>query len=213
MVSVCNNLAFGKVDEKSDIDLFIVAEKDRLFIVRTLVTFFLHLIGMRRHGRKVAGRFCLSFFVDDSYLDLSKIAIENDIYLAYWIKTMVPVIDDGLYIRFLNHNKWVDDYFDGHNVKAVPQRLIMLNVHDVTRRVLNFLLDGLIGDVVEWLLRKWQIKRASEKAKKVLNGASLVIGPNILKFHNIDRRKEYRDKWFAKYNNFEKLTKDRFLSL
>ncbi|MBI4231920.1 hypothetical protein HY605_01695, partial [Candidatus Peregrinibacteria bacterium] len=100
MLAVCNNLAFDRVTAGSDIDLFIVAKKGRLFIVRTLVTGVLHVLGVRRHGDKVAGRFCLSFFVDDCALDLKKLAIERDIYLAFWIFSMKPVIDDGVSEKF-----------------------------------------------------------------------------------------------------------------
>src|SRR3989338_10492249 len=96
LVAVCNNLAFGKVKEKSDIDLFIIAKSGRLFTVRILVTGILHCLGVRRHGKKIAGRFCLSFFVDDKNLNLEPIAIDKDVYLAYWIKNIRPVLDDGI---------------------------------------------------------------------------------------------------------------------
>jgi len=88
MVSVCNNLAFSKVREGSDIDIFIIAKNGRLFLVRSFVTFLLQILGVRRHGKKISKRFCLSFFIDESVMDLSKIALENDIYLAFWIKIL-----------------------------------------------------------------------------------------------------------------------------
>ncbi len=115
MASVCNNLAFGKVDEKSDIDIFIIAKKGRLFFVRTFVTFLLHICGVRRHEDKINGRFCLSFFIDDYDLSLEKIANENDIYLAYWVKSMIPLIDDGVSSEFLDKNLWAKRYFENEN--------------------------------------------------------------------------------------------------
>ncbi|MFA6918119.1 MAG: hypothetical protein WC285_04815, partial [Candidatus Gracilibacteria bacterium] len=171
MVAVCNNLAFGKVDAKSDIDLFFVAKKGRLFIVRTFVVLFLHLCGVRRHGNKIAGRFCLSFFVDDSFLNLSSIAIKNDIYLAYWIKTMVPVLNDGIYSKFVEKNEWIEEYFENDEKYG---RLRILG--SFRKGLLYFMLNGVFGNFVEFVLKKWQIRRASKKMSKAGAEASIIIG-------------------------------------
>jgi predicted nucleotidyltransferase len=210
MVAVCNNLAFGKVDEESDIDLFIVSEKGRLFMVRFLVTLILQLKGVRRHGKEVAGKFCLSFFVDEEFMNLKKIAIENDIYLSYWIKTIVPVIDDGVYLKFIDENKWTDDFFAEKTSRDDHQKI---EINSGYKKIWTWVLNGVFGDFLEFVLRKWQMKRAKIKAEKADGKASLLIQEHILKFHNIDRRSYYRDLWFAKYGVGSKLTKEKFLSL
>lgn len=214
MVAVCNNLAFGKVDSKSDIDLFIVAKTGRLFFVRTVVTLLLHIRGVRRHGNKVAGRFCLSFFVDDSFLDLSKIAIENDLYLAYWVKTMVPIINDGVFEKFVSKNGWVDDYFENTSgIERERSSELVVNELRSNNEFWTWMFDGVIGDLAESVLKKWQMRRASKKALRAGERASLLVEEHVLKFHNVDRRKFYRDKWLDKYGESAKLTSDRFLSL
>jgi hypothetical protein len=43
--------------------------------------------------------------------------------------------------------------------------------------------------------------------------ASIIIGEHILKFHNVDRRLEYRKKWIDKYGDSVKLTREKFLAL
>jgi hypothetical protein len=41
-------------------------------------------------------------------MDMSKIAIEDDIYLYYWIYYMKPIFTrGGIYERFLEANNWV----------------------------------------------------------------------------------------------------------
>jgi len=211
MVAVCNNLAFGKVDERSDIDLFIVAKRGRLFIVRLFVTFLLHVMGVRRHGDKVAGRFCLSFFVDEDFLDMKGIAIDNDIYLAFWVRTMVPVIDDGVSGEFLNANGWVVRYFE-EDFEMDGSRVV--GSGGFLSKIFGWILGGWFGDKVEKVLKKWQMGRAKKKALEVdVNVASLVVEDHILKFHNVDRRREYRKKWFDKYGVKEKLDLEKFLSV
>lgn len=198
MVAVCNNLAFGKTDEKSDIDLFIVAKDGRLFIVRFLVTISLHLLGVRRYGKKVAGRFCLSFFIDDSGLNLSDIAIKQDIYLKMWVRTMKPVLNDGVYGDFISANVWANP--------------VVIQVEKVSLGT-SFLLNGRFGDFIERLLKNWQLKRAKIKKTSLRNSDGIIVNEHILKFHNIDRRKLYRKKWFAKYGKSSPLTLAKFRAI
>lgn len=215
MVSVCNNLAFGNVDEESDIDLFIVAKKGRLFLVRIFVTFILHFLGVRRHGNKVSSRFCLSFFVDEEGLNFSMIALKNDVYLAYWICSMVPLINDGIVDKFLNENVWAKNYFENVDDFRIKTDRVLKNkwIKNVLRKFLEFVFNGRFGDFVENRLKKWQLRRANKKAKMVGPGASIVVSDHILKFHNVDKRSSYREKWINKYGVSAKLTKERFLSL
>ncbi|MBI2634689.1 hypothetical protein HYW82_03420 [Candidatus Peregrinibacteria bacterium] len=306
MVAVCNNLAFGRVRAASDIDLFIVAREGHLFTVRIFVTAILHIFGVRRHGEKIAGRFCLSFFVDDSALDLSTIAIEKDIYLAYWVKNLVPIIDDGVYGEFLRKNEWVDGYFEeGEILKQVQDDTKQVQddtkqvqddtkqvqddtkqvqddtkqvqddtkqvqddtkqvqddtkqvqddtkqvqddtkqvqddtkqvqddtkqVQDDTKQVQDDTIrdDMVVQDMVrqahhdnfEWIfgkrfekiMKKWQMKRAVEKRGIAGNEASLVITDHMLKFHNIDRRRQYRNEWFKRYGE-AKISREKFLKI
>ncbi len=211
MVAVCNNLAFGKVDERSDIDLFIIAKRGRLFIVRTFVTLILHVLGVRRHNEKVAGRFCLSFFVDEDGMDMRRIALEDDIYLAYWAKTMISLIDDGVSDEFVKINSWMGKYFDDD---LVIDKSKVVTKENLLRKIFAWTLGGWMGGKIEKMLMKWQMRRAREKMVGVnMDVASLVVEEHILKFHNVDRRKEYRKKWFDKYDQQVKIDGEKMLSL
>ncbi len=211
LVAVCNNLAFSKINKKSDIDLFIIARENRLFIVRLFLTFVLQILRVRRHRNKISGRFCLSFFVDDSFLDLSSIAIENDIYLAFWIKSMKPIIDDGISNDFLLKNLWACEYFENKNDFELDLSKKIKN-KSFLKKFFEFILNRGFGDFLENKLKKWQINRAKKKALQADENSSLIINENILKFHNLDRRKEYRNKWVEKYGDL-KINDERFLGI
>lgn len=211
MVAVCNNLAFGKVDERSDIDLFIIAKPGRLFIVRTFVTLILHVFGVRRYNEKVAGRFCLSFFVDEDGMDMRRIALENDIYLAFWMKTMIPLLDDGVSEEFVKINSWMSEYFDDD---LVIDKSRVVNKESLLRKIFAWTFGGWIGNKIEKMLMRWQLRRAKEKMIGInMEVASLIVEEHILKFHNVDRRKEYRKKWFDKYGQQVKIDGEKMLSL
>lgn len=216
MVSVCNNLAFSTVDEKSDIDLFIVAKTRRLFTVRMFVTALLHVLGVRRHHDKVSGRFCLSFFIDETEMNLEKIALDNDIYLAYWLRSMLPVIEseEGFSDRFLTKNFWISPYFEAFSDASLrKERLINGNfLSSLLRRGFEFVLSGRLGSFIESKLKTWQLRRAHIKAMDAENEASLIISEHMLKFHNVDRRRKYRRIWTDTYGT-EKLNDQKFRAM
>lgn len=212
MTAVCNNLSFGKAENGSDIDLFIVAENGRLFTVRTFVTFLFHFFGVRRHGNKIAGRFCLSFFADDSALNLENIAISEDIYLAFWIKSILPLIDDGVSHEFISANTWARRFFEkSEDFKIDRSRLIYKK--SFMGRFFEVLLNGVLGNFIENRIKKWQKKRAHGKMKMTGESSSLIVSDHVLKFHNVDRRAEYRKIWVEKYGENAKLTKKKFEAL
>lgn len=213
-VGVCNNLSFGSVDSKSDIDLFIIAKKNRLFIVRSFVTFLLHILGVRRHGKKVSGRFCLSFFVDDNYLELRKIAIKNDIYLAFWIKNMQAVIDDGVSVSFFNLNNWISEFIDEDQNFSNYSHLISVNKFSLKlKSFFEWILNDRFGNFLERILQKWQLRRAKAKMSFADENSKIIVKEHILKFHNLDRREFYRNKIFSKFGKLSKIKMEEFISV
>ncbi len=69
-VSIINSVAENRATQRSDIDLLIVTEKNRVPQVRMFLAVVLHFLGMRVHNNHVAGRFCLSFLVDIDHANL-----------------------------------------------------------------------------------------------------------------------------------------------
>ncbi len=219
-IAVCNSLSFSKVHKDSDIDLFVVSRPGRLFIVRTFVTFLVHFSSVRRYKDKIAERFCLSFFIDESASDLSNIAISEDYYLAYWTANLKPIIDynfEGLRASkiFLDKNIWIKDYFvDYQNLSISDSRLLLKSKFlGFLRGLFSILLFGYIGDFVEFVLKSWQLPRAKKKAEMLSDEASIVLKKNILKFHNKDRRKFYHDRLVDTYPDYSSFISSDFYSV
>src|SRR5690606_18040183 len=84
-VYISGSLSKGYADEQSDIDFFIVVEKKRLWICRTLLHLFKKLTFLinRQHS------FCMNYFLDESMLCLE----EQNIFTATELYTLVPVYD------------------------------------------------------------------------------------------------------------------------
>lgn len=185
---VGNTLAFDAATEDSDIDLFIIARKDMLWWVRWWVTALLHLRGVRRHGKKVAGRFCLSFFVDESAMDLSKVAIEDDVYLRYWIATLQPIFGRQTFRRFRDANA-------PFVLSKIPYAFVESPTPPDGGNVLLEKLLLSIGRPLLWMTRWVQRQKMRHLPVKLGPGAYVVVNDHMLKFHNNDRRLSFRDKW------------------
>ena len=108
MIAVVNSLSMYATHKDSDIDLFIVTQPGMIWFVRFFSTCILWKNRVRRKNEDIAGNFCLSFFITTEALDFSKIAIENDIYLYYWIYFLKPIFEkNNTYEKFLEANIWV----------------------------------------------------------------------------------------------------------
>ncbi len=194
-VAVCNYLSLNIVTQKSDIDLFIVSSKKRIFTVKFFSTVLMHIMGLRRYGKKVATRFCLSFFVTEESLDLSPYLLKPyDIYFAYWILDLYPIYGKMQYWElFEKENKWTQDYFD--NFESRRNEYEQSFSKSWIRKVLEFLLSGKIGNLVEALLKRFSLSRYNRSKSKLKENASVIVSDQVLKFHNNDRRELFRKQF------------------
>jgi hypothetical protein len=198
MMAVTNTVADRTADKDSDIDVFIIIEDGRLFLSRTIITALLQLTGLRRHGKHVANRICLSFFVTTKALDLQPIAFPPyDIYLAYWIHQLTPVLDaKDTAAHFFKANQWVTKYIPAGRAPGGSVRHPGI-IAKVTERLLNTFL----GTWIETKLADWQLSRVKQKAPRgnardpEKADVEVIANRQMLKFHEKERRRLYREQW------------------
>ena len=201
-VFVCNTLAGGYVKEDSDIDVFVVVQKGRLWLSRLFVTFFLSVTGLRRNKRQIKNKICLSFYVSDDHLDLKDIAIdEPDIYLMYWLVQLVSVYDpDNILADVQKANAWVKKYLlsEFQPYEILPREKVAdSRLSRGFKRVFEIMWTGAYGNFLEA-----QAKAVQRARMKLTRGSvrdepdtRVVISDSMLKFHENDRREEYRERW------------------
>lgn len=187
-VYLCNRLAMAQARSRSDIDIFVVARRDRLFIVRSLVTALFHLLGLRRHGKHIAGRFCLSFFVDQTGLSLDPhLRQPCDPYFAYWALLLQRVHGNG---HILPQNPWLHDYFS--------ERVLQAHFPDSGKYMDAPSPPSFPSDILESWLSGWQLARAHKSLKSLGHPSGVTLTRHCLKFHDRDMRQEYFEKWQSK---------------
>lgn len=189
MIGVCNSLSMYATHTGSDIDLFIVTEPGMLWWVRIWVTYYFWKRGLWRKNQDIAGHFCLSFFATTNALDFTHIAIKNDIYLYYWIYYMKVVYTaDHTYERFLEVNPWVNIPAEVQK-KNLEYRLSLPTPKKTSwsaRLSSRFL--GWIGTI-----------KTMRRFRRMGSPFGVIISPNMLKFHDQDRRAYFRDQILARY--------------
>lgn len=196
-ISICNYLSFDIAEKDSDIDLLIIAEKNRIYLCRFYMTILLHLMRMRRHSKKVSGRFCLSFYLSEEHLNLAKIEQNPyDIYLAYWFLGLKELanFDSNIWEMLLVENeKWLQRYFSSQRLRR--ESPATLSEKRLLRRLVEWLYKGWLGDKFEALLKWFFEKRALKLTKSLPENASIVVSDEMQKFHNNDRRSLFRRSW------------------
>lgn len=101
-IAISGSLSKNFADEDSDIDLFIITAKNRLWIARTLMHAFKKLTFLV----KKEGYFCMNYYIDEAQLEI----VEKTLYTAIEIVTLMPLQGDDLFERFYAANAWTREY-------------------------------------------------------------------------------------------------------
>lgn len=198
MVAVCNNVGYNNGTKKSDIDFFMIITKGRLWWGRLMITLITTLLGVRRHGVKIIDRVCLSFYTAKSHLNLDDISLRpTDPYLIYWFATLTPIYSsDETYLEFMKANGWLKDFLPNfYNYYPTSRRSITSN-HLVSwvKKVDRFIVGSWFGNWAEKFAQLIEARHVKEYLGDAVNqnNTNVVISSDMLKFHKVDRRDQYR---------------------
>ncbi len=195
MIAVVNSLSMYATHEDSDIDLFIITRNWYMWLVRFLITLEFFLLGVWRHGKDIRGNFCLSFFMEESELNIQKIAIDTDIYLYYWIYYLKPILSrNGTYNAFLGANTWVSLW---NEEKARNQ---IWSIEGTQQSIT--IVENIIYKVLNWIIGCIWMPYTYIHFIRLGKPKWIIISKHMLKFHTEDRRKEIRNTILKK--NFDK---------
>ncbi len=189
-VAAVNTLAWWHTRPNSDIDIFVVARPGAVWSARLWGVLPFALFGARP-GERSVDPFCFSFFASAGALDLASLRLpEGDPYLAYWIASAVPVLDkDGVMQRLLGANPWVRETLPNAFSREPHPEHQPSSVLDIGHVLPS-------GGWFETLARRLQHKKLPMKIRAMANlDTRVVVNDRWLKFHDNDRRDEYRKKW------------------
>jgi hypothetical protein len=201
-VLVCNSVGRETATKESDIDVVIITEKKRLWIVRLIANSILRLTGSRTYGDHEADRLCLSYFIDTDNLDLAPFrALPEDIHGAYFIHQMVPVYDpDNWYEKLLRANRWTHHLIPHRKTTSIAPLLRSGRLGTAIKRFFEIAWRGAYGTLVEGQMKAIQELKmkfsVKERANKPDN--AVVLRDGIVKLHEADSRASLHTAWIEK---------------
>ncbi len=191
MIAVCNTLAYSNSRPESDIDLFIVTRPGRVWQVRFWIAGILKLLHLRPTAEHTRDTLCASFFTDTHHLRLETLSLPEDIYLPYWVVQVMPILDEGVYHRFLEANRWTRQYVP-FAIPVQPPRRRRVPPPRLAQR----LIEVIAFFIPERVFRSYQQRVMPERLRHLANqDTRVVVNDSMLKFHDTDRRQQYLDAW------------------
>jgi hypothetical protein len=124
-VAVTGSVSVQNADAKDDVDLMIVVQAGRLWLVRPLLVVFSFLHGKRRSWNKEEyNSWCLNLWLEET--SLAVIPGKQSVYTAYEVCQAFWVVNtNGTEKRFLESNTWVSrflpNYFEDRMAELYPQ--------------------------------------------------------------------------------------------
>jgi len=205
VVAVANLIGSRNLKKESDVDFLIVVSKDRLWTTRFIAIAIAKLLGLRPAPGKSENKVCLSFFVDETELNLSKFRLpesERDIYFCYWFAGLFPIFArEGGWEKFIAKNTWIIRYLPNFHPASISGN----NDGEGTLTRFFGTVISMIFHSAERFLEKIQIDSIRKKTGGQIGADSeVVVGRGVAKTHFIDRRKAYREKFERRLNEVRK---------
>ncbi len=188
-VAVTQTTALAHARDEGDLDMFVITRRGSLTLTRSLATTWYALTGARPGARKSErDAVCLSFFIDDSVLDLSSLMLPgDDPYFRYWFLSLLPLYDDGVSSELWSANKTILS----HHPHA--RRWLMNPDVRVRRPWLRLPRLAFLDGYARWL----QDLAMSAALRALANkDTRVVITPHVLKFHVDDGREGFREAYY-----------------
>ena len=140
MVAVCGSQAVENGDDDGDVDLFLITEPRRLWLVQAAT------MALRRVGRRLGIEICPNYLLTLDALEVE----ERNLYTAREAAQAVPLWGESAYEAFLAANRWTLDYLpqQGRGTPAVRRLLEPAPGHRLTA-VLERWLSGRLGDLAD----------------------------------------------------------------
>lgn len=107
-IALAGSQALGLHRPTSDIDLLIITDSRFMWIARSVLTVYFHVFGVRRHGSKIANRFCLNHYLSN----IREVDVERNLYKAMeYIKLRSIVYPQALYAFQKANQDWIKLFF------------------------------------------------------------------------------------------------------
>ncbi|HTD41031.1 MAG TPA: nucleotidyltransferase domain-containing protein [Mucilaginibacter sp.] len=188
-IAISGSLSKNFADDDSDIDLFIITAKNRLWIARTLMHCFKKLTFLvnRQHY------FCMNYYIDEQELQIQ----EKNIYTAIEIATLIPLHGDTTFEQFYASNVWTRGFLPHKCMRLTTARSLK---RSWLKKLIEMLFNNRAGNAIDTILMNITAKRWDKKQQeKKLNMKGIIMGMDTGKHYAKPDPKNFQDKLILKY--------------
>jgi hypothetical protein len=173
--------ALGLQKNTSDIDLFIITDPKFLWLSRTLVTAYFHILGMRRFGKKIVNRFCLNHYISGPK-EITK--LKNLYTASEYIKIRPLVYEQGIREFQRKNEAWLKGFFPNWQIPPFQEQK-----QSGAQKIIEKLFSGRFGLWLESKLKNWQLP-------KIRQEEFIIVEEDELSFHPQSKQQSLLDQFF-----------------
>lgn len=182
-VFLSGSLVFGWSCRESDIDLLIVAQKNRLWTLRFLLSSYLYLIGVKRTKKIKQGKICLNHFISEAQLHIPLYSLYN----ANTYVRLKPVLaSKALLKNFITANQWLSDYLYFScgryylDQRCLKSGYLTIALKKIVETFFNLIFLGRQG---EKMLKRFQVARIKKSSGKTQEQGRIVVEDDNIELH------------------------------
>ena len=145
MVALTGSLAVMNVSENQDFDYMLVAARGRVWTARAFA------LALNRLARWQGYTLCPNLIISEKALEWT----QKDLYSARELCQMIPIVGFDVYSTLMQVNKWVEELLPNAYVERIHIQPQVQQRAASFQRVLEFLLQGKLGNRIE----QWEMER------------------------------------------------------
>jgi predicted nucleotidyltransferase len=164
-IAISGSLSKNFADDDSDIDLFIITTKNRLWIARTIMHCFKKLTFLFKKEHY----FCMNYYIDEQDLLIH----EKNIYTATEIATLMPLHGETVFEQFYSVNGWTRAYLPNKCLRVATAKPVKSSLF---KRSVEWFFNNRLGNSFDNMLMRITSKRWRKKMQlKKRNNRGIIM--------------------------------------
>lgn len=179
----------GYMDEKSDLDFFVITAPERLWISRTIIVLFKRLFFFNSHKY-----FCCNYFVDLDHLEIE----EKNLFTATELATLIPLYGRRHHKKMIEANPWLKKFFPNYEIN--PAENFVNEGKSSLKMFIERILKAKFFDPLERLFMQMTLKRWKRLYEKKYNTNDFNIAFKSNEYVSKNHPNHYQLKVMRCYN-------------